>query len=119
MQVKNKIIFWTFHLNFFEYGFVTFEYEQTIPKQNLLTSCSRGIFVSEVLSTKPGHSDWCKIPPDGLPISSGTLAGDLGGITIWTPWSNLKWCNLEGRFWYINLCLISELGNYELLNANS
>ena len=22
---------------------------------------------------------------DGVPIGSGTLAGDLGGITIWTP----------------------------------
>jgi hypothetical protein len=25
---------------------------------------------------------------DGVPIGSGSLAGDLGGITIWTPWSN-------------------------------
>ena len=37
---------------------------------------------------KPGHSDRSKIPSDGVPIGSGTLAGDLGGITIWTPWSN-------------------------------
>ena len=33
-------------------------------------------------STKPGHSDRCKIPSDSNPIGSGTLAGDLGGITI-------------------------------------
>ena len=25
------------------------------------------------------------IPSDGIPIGSGTLDGDLGGITIWTP----------------------------------
>ena len=25
---------------------------------------------------------------DGVPIGSGTFARDLGGITIWTPWSN-------------------------------
>ena len=25
---------------------------------------------------------------DGVPIGSGTLAGDLEGITSWTPWSN-------------------------------
>ena len=32
---------------------------------------------------------------DGIPIGSGTLAGDLGGITIWNPWSNESPANLE------------------------
>ena len=39
-------------------------------------------------SGQPGHSYRCKILSDGVPISSGTLAKDLGGITIWTLWSN-------------------------------
>ena len=36
-------------------------------------------FVSTILT------DRCKIPSDGVPISSSTLARDLGGITIWNP----------------------------------
>ena len=28
-------------------------------------------------------------------MGSGTLAGDLGGITIWNPWSNESDTNLE------------------------
>ena len=48
------------------------------------------------------------MPSDGVSIGSGTLAGDFGGITIWTLWSNGNWCDLEGRFWYINLRLTSE-----------
>ena len=32
----------------------------------------------------------CQILSDGVSIGSGTLARDLEGITIWTPWS-LKW----------------------------
>ena len=36
------------------------------------------------------QSNRCKIPSDGVPIGSGTLAGDFRGITIWTPWSNGK-----------------------------
>ena len=32
------------------------------------------------------QSDRCKIPSDGVPIGSGTLARDLGGITTWNPW---------------------------------
>ena len=39
--------------------------------------------------------DWCKIPSDGVLISSGTLDGDLAGITIWNPWSNKSDANLE------------------------
>ena len=31
------------------------------------------------------HSDRCKILSDGIPISHGTLYGDLGGITIFRP----------------------------------
>ena len=31
---------------------------------------------------------------DGIPIGSGTLAGDLGGITIWSPWSSKSDANL-------------------------
>ena len=34
------------------------------------------------------QSDCCKIPSDGVPISSGTFVDDLGGIIIWNPWSN-------------------------------
>ena len=45
---------------------------------------------------------------NGVPIGSGTLAGDLGGITIWTPWSNGNWCDIEGQFWYINFRLTSS-----------
>ena len=37
----------------------------------------------------------CKISSDGVPIGSGTLAGDLGRITIWNPWSNESDANLE------------------------
>ena len=29
-------------------------------------------------------------------------------ITIGNPWSNGNWCDLEGQFWFINLCLISK-----------
>ena len=54
------------------------------------------------------HSDWWKITLDGIPIGSGTLARDLGVITIWNPRSNGNWWYLEGRFWYINLPLTSE-----------
>ena len=32
---------------------------------------------------------------DGVPIGSGTFAGDLGEITIWNPWSNKSDANLE------------------------
>ena len=53
--------------------------------------------VKNLLAKSP--SDWCKISSDGVPIGSGTLAGDLGGITIRTPWSNGNWCDLEGQFW--------------------
>ena len=41
----------------------------------------------------------------GALIGLGTLARDLGGITIW---SNGSKCNLEGQFWYMNLNLTSE-----------
>jgi hypothetical protein len=30
----------------------------------------------------------CKIQAEGVSVGSGALAGDLGGITIWNPWSN-------------------------------
>ena len=36
-------------------------------------------------TTKSSHSDRCKILSDGIPISHGTLYGDLGGITIFRP----------------------------------
>ena len=39
-------------------------------------------------NNQQGHSDRRKISLDGVPIGSGTLAGDLGGITIWTL---VKW----------------------------
>ena len=48
------------------------------------------------------------MPSDGVSIGSGTLAGDFGGITIWTLWSYGNWCDLEGQFWYIYLRLTSE-----------
>ena len=48
--------------------------------------------VKNLLAKSP--SDWCKISSDGVPIGSGTLAGDLGGITIWNPWSNESDANL-------------------------
>ena len=32
---------------------------------------------------------------DGVPIGSCTLAKDLGGLTIWNPWSNESDANLE------------------------
>ena len=34
-------------------------------------------------------------PSDGVPIGSGTFATILGGITIWNPWSNENYANLE------------------------
>jgi hypothetical protein len=34
-----------------------------------------------------------------VPICSATLAGDIWGITIWTPWSNGNWF-----VWYPNEC---------------
>ena len=40
-------------------------------------------------------SDWCKISADDVLIGYVTLAGDLGGITIWNPWSNKSDANLE------------------------
>ena len=43
-------------------------------------------------------------------IGSGTLAGDLECITIWTPGQMVcNGCNLEGPFGYKNCCLTSEL----------
>ena len=36
-----------------------------------------------------------KIPSDGVLIGSGTLARDLGRITIWNPWPNESDANLE------------------------
>ena len=33
---------------------------------------------------------------------------NLGYVCIWTPWSNGNWCDLEGRFGYINLRSPSE-----------
>ena len=50
------------------------------------------------------QSDRCKIPSDGVPIGSGTLAGDLGGITIWNPWSNESDANLE-----VSACTVQVL----------
>jgi hypothetical protein len=44
--------------------------------------------ISAMLQLINNNSDRCKIPSDGFPIGSGTLTGDLGGITIWTLWSN-------------------------------
>ena len=41
------------------------------------------------------QSEWCKIPSDGVPIGSGSLAWDLGGITIWNHLSNESDANLE------------------------
>ena len=41
------------------------------------------------------QSERCKILSDDVPIGSGTLAGDLGGITFWNPWSNKRDANLE------------------------
>ena len=41
------------------------------------------------------QSDRFKIQSDDVPIGSGTLAGDLGGITILNPWSNKSNSNLE------------------------
>ena len=38
--------------------------------------------------------DQCKIQSDGFPIGSGTIGGDLGGITIWKPCSNESDANL-------------------------
>ena len=32
---------------------------------------------------------------NGVPIASGTLARDLGGITNWSSWSNGSDANLE------------------------
>jgi hypothetical protein len=52
----------------------------------------------EYIGTK-GYSGWSSNP--GL-IGSDTLVKDLRGMTIWTLWSNGNWCDLEGRFWYIN-----------------
>ena len=39
--------------------------------------------------------DQCKIPSDGVLIGSGTFVTILGGITIWNPWSNESYANLE------------------------
>ena len=39
--------------------------------------------------------DRCKIQSDGVVIGFGTLAGDIGVITIWNPWSNRSDANLE------------------------
>ena len=41
------------------------------------------------------QSNECKISSDGVLIGSGTLAGDLGRITIWNPWSNKSDANLK------------------------
>ena len=48
-----------------------------------------------VHSTSAKHAEIRQIPSDSVPISCGTLAGDLGGITIWNPWSNESDANLE------------------------
>ena len=61
-----------------------------------------------VINNKARLNNWCKIPSDGVQIGSGTITGDLGGINIWTLWSNGNWWDLEGQFWYINLHLTSE-----------
>ena len=58
----------------------------------------------------PGHSDGCKTPSDGLPISSGTLAGDLGGITICNPWSNESDANLEDSACTVLVLLFFPIG---------
>ena len=52
-----------------------------------------------------------QIPSDGILMGSNTLAGDLGGITILTPWSNGNGCDLEGRFFLHKFHLTSEYQN--------
>ena len=39
--------------------------------------------------------DGCKILSDGVPIGSGTFAGELRGITIWNHKSNERDANLK------------------------
>ena len=51
----------------------------------------------DIISSK-SHSNRCKIPSDNVPIGSGTLTRELGGVNIWTFWSNGNCCNLEGWF---------------------
>ena len=53
--------------------------------------------IIDMINNKASSSDWCKIESDGVPIGSGTLAGDLRGIN---PWSNCNWWDIEGRFGY-------------------
>ena len=61
--------------------------------------------------------DQCKIPSDGVPISSGTLAGDLGGITIWNLWSNESDANLEDSACTVRVLLFFPIRKWtKLLN---
>jgi hypothetical protein len=58
------------------------------------------------------QSDQCKIPSDGVPIGSGTFATILGGITIWYPWSNKSYANLED-----SACTLHSTSVVLLLNS--
>ena len=60
------------------------------------------ILLIDVINNKARSFGSMQIPSDGILMGSNTLAGDLGGITILTPWSNGNGCDLEGRFFYIN-----------------
>ena len=52
--------------------------------------------------------DQCKMPSDG--ISSGTFATILGGITIWNPWSNKSYANLEDSACPVRVLLFFSIG---------
>ena len=60
--------------------------------------------------------DRCKIPSGSVPIgtdsSTDTLAGDLGRITIWNPWSNKSYANLED-----SACTLHSTSVVLLLNS--
>ena len=50
------------------------------------------MIVIKVINNKAGSF---RSKQNTVSISSGTLAGDLGGTTIWNPWSNDREVNLE------------------------
>ena len=58
------------------------------------------------------QSDRCKIPSDGVPIGSCTLAGYLGGITVWNPWSNKSDANLEDSACTVKVLLLFPIRNH-------
>jgi hypothetical protein len=61
------------------------------------------------------QSDGCKIQSDGVPIRSGTLTGDLGGITIWNLWSNKSYANLEDSACTVRVLLFFPILKYKIL----